>query len=111
MMYLHNFKKKWAGLASVARIQTETTMKKSGEISIETSYYISSLPSDAQLILSSRRQHWGIENKVHWLLDVVFKEDQSRIRDRNSAQNFSALRRLALNMIKRETSSNASVRR
>lgn len=110
MMYLHDFKEKWVGLASIARIQSERIIKKTGEISVETLYYISSLPSDAKLILSSKRQHWGIENKVHWLLDVVFKEDDSRIRDRNSAQNFTALRRLAINMIKRETSTKRSIR-
>lgn len=110
MMYLHDFKEKWVGLASIARIQNERVIKKTGEISKETLYYISSLPSDAKLILSAKRQHWGIENKVHWLLDVVFKEDQSRIRDRNSAQNFTALRRLAINMVKRETSTKRSIR-
>lgn len=110
MMYLHNFKEKWVGFSSIARIQSERINKKTGEIETETHYCISSLPSNAELILNSKRQHWGIENKVHWLLDVVFKEDQSRIRDRNSAQNFSALRRLAINMVKRETSTKRSIR-
>jgi predicted transposase YbfD/YdcC len=110
MMYLHEFKEKWEGLSSLVRIQSERIIKRTGEITAEISYCISSLPCDAELILSSKRQHWGVENQVHWVLDVVFKEDASRIRDRASAQNFSALRRLAINMIKRETGVKKSIR-
>ena len=110
MMYLHQFKEKWEGLSSLVRIESERIIKRSGEVTREVSYCISSLPNNAELILSSKRRHWGIENQVHWVLDVVFKEDASRIRDRNSAQNFSILRRLAINMIKRETSVKKSIR-
>lgn len=110
IMYLSQFKEKWSGLTSIARIESQRIIKKTGEVEKEDTYYISSLPLDAGLILTSKREHWGVENKIHWLLDVVFKEDASRIRDRNSAQNFSVVRRLAINMIKRETSVKKSVR-
>jgi len=110
MMYLHNFKEKWEGFASLVRIKSQRTDKCTGETSLETSYCISSLPHDAKLMLASKRQHWGIENNVHWVLDVIFNEDHSRVRDRYSAQNLTVLRRLAINMIKREKSSKKSIR-
>lgn len=110
MMYLHSFKEKWMGLTSLIRIERERIIKLSGEISISCDYYISSLEMDAPLILGSVREHWGIENKVHWLLDVVFREDDSRIRERNSAQNMTALRRMAINMIRRDTSNKQSIK-
>lgn len=59
----------------------------------ETRHYISSLKMDAKFILQTIRQHWGIES-MHWVLDVVFKEDASRIRSENGSQNFATLRRL-----------------
>jgi predicted transposase YbfD/YdcC len=70
----------------------------------ETRYYITSLAPDATLINGKIRQHWGIENKLHWVLDVAFGEDLSRKRAGNAAQNFSLLNRIALNLLKLETS-------
>ena len=64
---------------------------------------ISSLTNDARELLNGVRTHWGIENAVHWVLDVAFGEDNSRVRVGNSAENFSILRRMALNMLKSET--------
>jgi predicted transposase YbfD/YdcC len=67
-------------------------------------YFISSLKSDAERLLRAVRGHWGIENKVHWVLDIAFREDDCRIRKGNGAENFAVLRHIALNLLRRETS-------
>lgn len=92
---------KWMGLSSIVRLERERYFKATGKTETETSYYISSL-TDAGVIQSGVRKHWGIENKVHWLLDVAFKEDHSRKRTGNAAQNYSCLNRIALNMLKKD---------
>ena len=71
---------------------------------MEYRYYISSLdPKNPTKILKAIREHWSIENHLHWVLDVVFKEDLSRIRNENSALNLSWLRKTALGLLKRAT--------
>ena len=97
----------WAGLRSLAMIESERT--ENGKASTQTRYYISSLPDDARKLLSGVRTHWGIENSVHWVLDVAFGEDDSRVRTGHAAENFSVLRRMALNMLKNETTSQGGV--
>jgi predicted transposase YbfD/YdcC len=92
---------KWTGLESIVRLERERCFKATGKIEAETSYYISSL-KDAALIQYSVRKHWGIENKVHWTLDVAFNEDKSRKRAGNAAQNYSCLNRIALNMLRKD---------
>jgi predicted transposase YbfD/YdcC len=92
----------WADLQTIVRVQRERHM--GDKIERETSYYISSLPSKASVILNAVRSHWGIENSLHWVLDVVFGEDASRIRKDNSSQNFGVLRKIALNILKQDTS-------
>ena len=89
----------WEGLASFGAV--ESVRDINGVVSIERRYYLSSLPLDVRAFAKASRQHWGVENNVHWLLDVVFKEDQSRARQGHAAQNLATLRRLALNVIKR----------
>lgn len=68
----------------------------------EVRYYISSLSSDAKVLGQAVRSHWGIENSLHWLLDMTFAEDDSRIRKGNAPRNFALLRHLALNLLKQE---------
>jgi predicted transposase YbfD/YdcC len=80
------------------------------KISIQTKYYISSLPADAEKISGAIRSHWSIENQLHWFLDVVFREDDSRIRKDHGAENFGTLRRLALGLLHKETSLKKSIR-
>lgn len=65
-------------------------------------YYISSLPADAERIAVAVRSHWGIENRVHWVLDVSFSEDESRIRKGHSPENVGVLRRIALNLVRQD---------
>ncbi len=95
----------WPGLQSLVRIQSERYHKTSGTSERETRYYISSLGPDAAQLNRSIRQHWGIENKLHWALDVAFGEDASRKRAGNAAQNFSLITRIALNLLKQNKSS------
>jgi predicted transposase YbfD/YdcC len=92
----------WKGLRSLVRIEAARFHKASGKTEQETRYYISSLPPDAARLNQLVRQHWGIENKLHWVLDVAFGEDLSRKRAGNAAQNFSLLNRIALNLLKRD---------
>ena len=92
----------WRGLRSLVRIQAERFHKASGKTERQTRYYISSLRPDATRLNQLIRQHWGIENKLHWLLDVAFGEDYSRKRAGHAAQNFSLLNRIALNLLKQE---------
>ncbi|WP_062041993.1 ISAs1 family transposase [Lentimicrobium saccharophilum] len=91
---------KWAGLKSVVKIERERIFKATGKVEKDINYYISTL-TKAPIIGKSARKHWGIENKVHWVLDVAFGEDLSRKRDRNAAQNFSSLNRIAINLLKK----------
>ena len=86
----------WTGIKSIAMIERKAEYK-TGEITSEKRYFISSLDhNDSQRIGASARLHWGIENKVHWTLDVVFREDDCRIRDDNTALNFAWFRKMAL---------------
>ena len=83
----------------------------SGEISVERRYYLSSLSVDVTRFADAVRSHWGIENSVHWVLDLTFREDESRPRRGHAAENVSTLRRLALNLLKRETTHAGSQRK
>lgn len=90
----------WTSLNSIIRIESERYIKATGKIQQETRFYISSLKTDANHIGHSIRSHWAIENKLHWVLDVAFNEDHSRKRAGSSAQNFSIINRIALNLLK-----------
>ena len=89
----------------------ESTRDIGGKIESEKRYVISSLPADSRRILHAVRTHWGIENGLHWCLDVTFGEDASPIRLRNAAQNFSFLRRLAMNLFRADKSRSISLPR
>ena len=94
----------------LVRIESERYHKVTGKIEREIRYYITSLRPDAARLNSVIRQHWGIENKLHWVLDVGFSEDLSRKRAGHSAQNFSLLNRIALNMLKQEKTSKRGIK-
>jgi predicted transposase YbfD/YdcC len=97
---LYDEKKRWKKLQSVVSI--EAIIEMQGKIRKEIRYFISSLPPDAQLLNGAIRKHWGIEIKLHWSLDVCFREDDSRKRAEHSAENFSTVRKIALNLLKQE---------
>ena len=80
------------------------------ESNFERRYYISSLPADAARMGTVVRGHWGVENGLHWSLDVVFGEDQARMREGNAAENFSILRRIALNLLRQDKSVKAGIK-
>lgn len=89
----------------------EATRTVNGKTSVERRYYISSLRADAERLAAAVRGHWGIENQVHWVLDMVFDEDHSRMRERNSSTNFAMIRRMALNMLRQDQTDKLSLRR
>ena len=84
------------------RIEAERYHKGTGKTEREIRYYITSLRADAARLNQAIRQHWSIENKLHWALDVSFGEDLDRKRAGNAAQNFSLLNRIALNLLKQD---------
>jgi len=94
----------WRGISSVAAVQC-TREVIGGKTSTERRYFISSLKNpSAKMVADAVRGHWSVENKLHWQLDVSFNEDQCRLRKDHSAENFSRLCRLALNLLKRDKS-------
>ena len=99
---------KWEGLQSVGLV--EAIREINGQRTLERRYYLSSLPLGVETFARAVRGHWGIENKLHWTLDVCFGEDQSRARTGYAAENLSALRRLALNLLKGEKTKKRSIR-
>jgi predicted transposase YbfD/YdcC len=101
-------KEEWTGLKSVVLVESERFLGET--LSVETRYYLSSLPADAKLLNRAIRSHWGVENSLHWVLDVTFQEDRSRIKKENAPENFGLLRRLALCLLKKETTSKRSIK-
>lgn len=100
---------RWKGLRSVVRV--ERIREVGDHVSREQAYYISSLPGDdAARMLGLVRDHWKVENQLHWCLDVVFREDDSRVRKGYAAENLSRLRRVALNLLKKDTTGKLSLR-
>ena len=91
---------KWEGLQSVGMV--EAIREIGGKQTMERRYYLSSLPLGVETFGRAVRGHWGVENKLHWVLDVQMREDQSRARAGYAAENLATLRRLALNLLKRE---------
>ena len=102
VQYLRNYQA-WSQLQTIAFVKS--TRRINGIQTVKKRFYISSLPTPANTILKASRQHWGIENSLHWVLDVVFREDEARMRTGNTAHNFALLRHLALNLLRLESSS------
>jgi len=94
----------WKNLTSIVAIDAVRTNKKTGKITEETRFYITSLPQDQETILAASRAHWSIENNLHWQLDVTFKEDQSTLQKDHTARNMAWIRRIAFNLFKSDTS-------
>lgn len=100
----------WTARQGLVRLEAQRYHKASGKTEREVRYYITSLKPDAAKLNAPIRQHWGIENKLHWVLDAAFREDHSRKRTGYAAQNFSVLNRIALNLLKQEKTSKRGIK-
>jgi predicted transposase YbfD/YdcC len=101
-------RQQWKGLKSVVRIVSQRQIGET--LQVQTRYFISSLPAEAKTILKVKRSHWKIENQLHWVLDIAFREDESRVRQDHAAENLAVLRHMALNLLKNEKSAKGGIR-
>ena len=95
------------GFCSVVCIESERHIRE--KVSVESRYFISSLPADAERTLRAGRRHWGIENSLHWVLDVCFDEDRCRVRDEYARHNLALLRQVSINLLNREKTAKGGV--
>ena len=102
-------KGKWKNLRSLIRVRAQRTVGP--ETSTEDRYYITDLPADNPAgLLAYIRGHWGVENNLHWSLDLNFREDERRIRQGHAAENFSRLSRIALNLLQAEKTNDGGIK-
>lgn len=108
--YLANIRdlKRWEGIQTLVMILSERRIGDESEV--QDRYFISSLESNAEKILRAKRSYWGIENRLHWVLDIAFNEDRSRVRKDNAPQNFAILRHMALNLLKQEKTAKGGIK-
>ena len=100
----------WAGLASLVMVMRHCVDHATGQVSDEVRYFISSLPAKVKQLARAVRQHWGIENGLHWVLDVAFHEDRMRQRDRHGIENLALLNRLAVSLLRQDKTVKAGVK-
>jgi predicted transposase YbfD/YdcC len=98
----------WQGLRAVVKVHARRQI--GAEVSQRDRYFLSSLKRDAKTLLPIIRSHWSIENELHWVLDIAFREDESRIRKDHGPENFAVLRHIALNLVKQEKTQKASIK-
>jgi predicted transposase YbfD/YdcC len=103
-----NPKGRWPRLGCIGMVRAERTLN--GKTSSEERFYISSLDGNARTFGRAVRGHWGIENSVHWLLDLVFREDECRVSVGKGAENLAVLRHIALNLLQQDRSSKQSLK-
>lgn len=96
-------KEDWRGLTSIGMV--ESTRDFGDKVSTDKRYYLTSLDCDSEKFAEAVRSHWGVENKLHWVLDISFREDENRIRKGNAAENMAVIRHLALNLLNRDKES------
>ena len=96
------------GLRTVLAVETIRGVNGSGKVEIR--YFLSSCRDDPMVLVQAIRRHWTIENGLHWILDVTFREDDSRVRDRTAARNLAILRKIAINLIGRDRTTRISIR-
>ncbi len=98
----------WTGLRSIIKIRAKR--KLDNKTSIKERYYISSLAADASRMLKISRYHWHIENSLHWVLDVAFREDLNRVRKGHAPENLAVLRHVALSLLKQDKSKKIGIK-
>jgi predicted transposase YbfD/YdcC len=100
----------WPGLATVVAVETIRGIPGRGKVRAEIRHYLASARLPPERLAAAIRNHWRIENELHWVLDVTFREDASRVRERNAARNLALLRRIALNLARADTTLKASLK-
>ena len=100
----------WPELHTVLAVEAIRGVNGSGKVEAEIRYFLSSYAGDPQMLAQAIRRHWSIENSLHWVLDVTFREDDSRVRDPTAARNFALLRKMALNLVSQDRTTKASLR-
>ncbi len=98
----------WKNLRTLVMLRAERRIGK--QQSVDTRYYISRLESNAAVALRAARGHWGMENSLHWELDLAFCEDESRVRKDHAPENFAIVRHVALNLLKQEQSESVGIK-
>ena len=101
-------RKDWAGLKTIGMVESRRIIGE--KENVEKRYYLCSLGADAKEFAEAVRGHWAVENSLHWVLDVSFREDECRVRLGHAAKNFSLMRKMALMMLKKDTSSKSSIK-
>ena len=102
----HDFRQ----IGSGSNLPGSDGVNDTGKTETEIRYFLTSCDDDPAVLAQAIRQHWSIENSLHWVLDVTFREDDSRVRDRTAARNLALLRKIALNLVAADRSSQTSVR-
>ena len=102
--------KDWPGLAMVLAVETIRGVNGTGKVTAEIRHYLSSAKLPPEMLAAAIRNHWRVENGLHWVLDVTFGEDASRVRERNAARNLALLRRIALNLARADSTLKASLK-
>jgi len=100
---------RWKNLSSIIKIESERYIKSTGKTQTAIRYYISNSKIEAKKAIELSRKHWGIENNLHWQLDVSFNEDRHKKREGNSAENFSLINKMALSILKKDKSFKGSI--
>jgi predicted transposase YbfD/YdcC len=100
----------WPGVRNVVMVETIRSVQYVKGVTSDLRYYLSSCSDVPEIQIAAVRKHWAIENSLHWVLDVTFREDDSRIREQVSTRIFAQLRKMALNIVKRDKSSKISLR-
>ena len=91
-------------------VKVRAERRIASEVTVHERYFLTSLADEAKTLLQTIRTHWSIENSLHWVLDIAFREDESRIRKDYGAENFAILRHIALNLLKQERTTKASIK-
>ena len=100
----------WPELTTVLAVETIRGVTGAGEVEAEIRYFLTSCGDDPAVLVRAIRRHWSVENALHWVLDVTFREDDSRVRDRTAARNLALLRKIALNLVAGDRQGRASRR-